>query len=105
MNKKLYVGGLSASKGEDEVREAFEKVGEVDRVEVILDRDTGRSRGFAFVTMQTEEAAQKAIDEFDSKPHELAYGDQGLRVNEARERERNSSFRSSPPRRSFRSRY
>jgi RNA recognition motif-containing protein len=84
MGNRLYVGNLAFHTTEDGVQEAFSQIGEVTEVKVVLDRDTGRSRGFAFVTMATDEAAQKAISELngamlDGRP---------LRVNEAEERSR-----------------
>ena len=83
MNKKLYVGNLSYSVNEAQLRELFAEVGEVAEATVITDRDTGRSKGFGFVEMATEEAAQAAITKFngytlDTRP---------LTVNEARPRE------------------
>jgi cold-inducible RNA-binding protein len=84
MGNRHYVGNLAFHTTEDGVQEAFSQIGEVTEVKVVLDRDTGRSRGFAFVTMATDEAAQKAIAELngsmlDGRP---------LRVNEAEERSR-----------------
>lgn len=80
---RLYVGNLPWSATEDEVRELFAGAGEVTEVALITDRDTGRSRGFAFVEMN-DEAAQKAITEFDG----YDWGGRPLRVNEAQERQR-----------------
>jgi RNA recognition motif-containing protein len=82
MGNRLYVGNLSFHTTDGAVQEAFSQCGEVTEVKVVLDRDTGRSRGFAFVTMGTDDAAQKAIAELngamlDGRP---------LRVNEAEER-------------------
>lgn len=62
MDNKLYVGNLSHSTTEDELREAFAAHGEVASVTIITDRETGRSRGFGFVEMSTEEGAAAAID-------------------------------------------
>ena len=59
---KIYVGNLPFSTGEDEIRTLFSQHGTVESVSVITDRDTGRPRGFAFVTMSSPEEAQKAID-------------------------------------------
>jgi RNA recognition motif-containing protein len=81
LSKKLYVGNLPFSSGEDELRQLFEKHGTVESVNVITDRDTGRSRGFAFVEMDDvgADAAQQALDgnEIEGRT---------LRVNEAHER-------------------
>jgi RNA recognition motif-containing protein len=80
---RLYVGNLPWTATEDEVRQLFSNVGEVSDVALITDRDTGRSRGFAFVEMDTE-GAQKAIAEYDG----YDMGGRPLRVNEAQERQR-----------------
>lgn len=82
MAKSLYVGNLSFDTTEDGLREAFAEHGEVASARIITDRETGRSRGFAFVEIDDEsaEAAIEAMNgtELDGRP---------LRVNEARERE------------------
>ncbi|HMQ55003.1 MAG TPA: RNA-binding protein [Anaerolineae bacterium] len=62
MNKKLYVGNMSYDTTEDELRKLFAEVGPVVSVAVITDRMSGRSKGFAFVEMETNEAAQAAIE-------------------------------------------
>src|SRR3954447_205319 len=62
MAKKLFVGNLSYSATEADLREAFAPAGEIASVRVVLDRDTGRPRGFAFVEMATDEAAAQAIN-------------------------------------------
>ncbi len=80
MEKKLYVGGLSYSTTEDTLREYFMQCGNVDSVKIITDRETGRSKGFAFVEMATDQAAQDAISKFDGKEFE----GRRLTVNEAR---------------------
>ena len=80
MNKKLYVGNLSYSMTNDELQGAFEQAGEVVSAKIIMDRDTGRSKGFAFVEMGDEDGAQKAIEILDGK--EL--GGRALRVSEAK---------------------
>ena len=65
MGKKLFVGGLSWNTDEDLLREAFERFGAVEEARVITDRETGRSRGFGFVTLDNPEAAQSAISAMD----------------------------------------
>jgi len=62
MATKLYVGNLAYTTTEDELREKFSQFGEVESVNVIMDRDTGRSKGFGFVEMGSEDAAQAAIE-------------------------------------------
>ncbi|NLD44082.1 MAG: RNA-binding protein [Chloroflexi bacterium] len=62
MAKNLYVGNLSYSTTEDGLREAFAAYGEVSRVNIITDRETGRPRGFGFVEMATDDAAQAAVE-------------------------------------------
>lgn len=80
MNKKLYVGNLSYSMTNDELQSAFEQAGEVVSAKIIMDRDTGRSKGFAFVEMGDEDGAQKAIEILDGKD----LGGRALRVSEAK---------------------
>ena len=67
MSKKLFVGGLSWGTDEYSLRAAFEQFGELEEVKVITDRDTGRSRGFGFVTFAGADDADKAIDEMNGK--------------------------------------
>lgn len=83
MAKKLYVGGLSYNTTEDSLREAFSQAGTVESAAVITDRMTGRSKGFGFVEMATDEEAQAAIEMFHDKELE----GRKLTVNEARPRE------------------
>jgi RNA recognition motif-containing protein len=64
---KLYVGGIPYRTTEDEMRTAFEEAGTVSSVSIIMDRMTGRSRGFGFVEMADEAQAQAAIDRWDGK--------------------------------------
>lgn len=80
MNKKLYVGNLDYDVTDSVLEELFSQVGSVESAQVISDKRTGRSRGFGFVEMSTEEEAQQAIDKFDSKEHE----GRTLKVSEAR---------------------
>ena len=62
MSFKLFIGGLSYQATEEDIAAVFENVGEVISVKVITDRETGRSKGFAFVELASEEAGKKAID-------------------------------------------
>lgn len=80
MAKKLYIGGLSYSTTEDELRDAFSQVGAVESASIVIDRMTGRSRGFGFVEMSSDDEAQAAIEMWNGK--EL--GGRTLTVNEAR---------------------
>src|SRR5258705_5749370 len=82
MGTKLYVGNLSFRTTSDELRDAFAAVGTVESASVIEDRDTGRSRGFAFVEMATAEEAAAAIEQFNAKE----FGGRNLTVNEAKPR-------------------
>ncbi len=82
MSNKLFVGGLSWDTNDEGLRNAFSRVGEVTEAKVILDRDTGRSRGFGFVTMATSEACQNAIRELDGS----TLDNRSIRVNEANDR-------------------
>mgnify|MGYP001766742782 FL=1 len=83
MESKLYVGNLPYNTTEEELRTMFAQAGTVESVEVIKDRDTGNSKGFAFVTMGSQAEAEKAIQLFDGK----ALGRREIRVNIARPRE------------------
>ena len=83
MGTKLYVGNLSFRTTSEELRDAFAAVGTVESASVIEDRDTGRSRGFAFVEMATAEEAAAAIEQFNGKD----LGGRNLTVNEAKPRE------------------
>jgi hypothetical protein len=83
MNTRLYVGNLSFNTNAEGVRAAFQDFGTVSDVHLVSDRETGRSRGFAFVTMGTPEEAQKAIEGMDG--HTL--DGRPLRVNEAEQRQ------------------
>ncbi len=67
MAVKLFVGGLSYSTSNDRLREVFAQAGEVETASVVTDRDTGRSRGFGFVEMATNEDADKAISRFNGQ--------------------------------------
>ncbi len=83
MGRKLFVGNLSFSMGESELKQLFEQKGEVESLTVMRDLDSGRSRGFAFVEMKTDEEAQKAITELNG----FAVEGRNLTVNEARPKE------------------
>ena len=83
MATKLYVGNLSFRTTSEELKEAFSAAGTVESASVIEDRETGRSRGFAFVEMATPEEAAAAIEQFNGKD----FGGRNLTVNEARPRE------------------
>jgi RNA recognition motif-containing protein len=82
LSKKLYVGNLPFSITEDELRTVFARHGEVDSVHVIMDRETGRPRGFAFVEMDDAGVADAAMRALDGS--EL--GGRNLRVNQAEDR-------------------
>ncbi len=93
MGRKIFVGNLSFSMGEAELRQLFEQKGGVESVTVMRDTDTGRSRGFGFVEMSSDEAAQKAIAELNG----YSVDGRNLTVNEARPKsERGGSFRRGP---------
>ena len=80
MAKKLYVGGLSYSTTQDSLQAQFGQAGTVETAMIIMDKMTGRSRGFGFVEMATDEEAQKAIEMFNGQEFE----GRKLTVNEAR---------------------
>ena|SRR5207244_13305082 len=86
MNTKLYVGNLSYETSENDLQDAFSQFGTVTEANLMMDRDSGRSRGFAFVTMASKEEAQAAITGLNGK--EL--NGRALTVNEARPREERS---------------
>ncbi len=82
MSTRLYVGNLSFNTSSETVRDQFAAIGEVTDVHLVMDRETGRPRGFAFVTMGSPAEAQKAIAEMNGKNVD----GRPLRVNEAEER-------------------
>jgi RNA recognition motif-containing protein len=86
MSTKLYVGNLAFQTTSQELQELFATAGTVESASVVEDRDTGRSRGFAFVEMSTKEEAAAAIDQFNGKE----VGGRALKVNEAKPRENRS---------------
>ncbi len=83
MSVRLYVGNLPFTVTEQDLEEIFAQVGTVEASNIVTDRDTGRSRGFAFVQMDTQEAADAAIQNFNGRELE----GRTLTVNEARPRE------------------
>jgi len=80
MAKKLYVGNLSYTTHEEDLREAFSKIGEVLSATLIIDQTTGRSKGFGFVEMASNEDAEKAISTMNGSN----FMDRTITVNEAR---------------------
>ena len=83
MSTKLYVGNLAFQTTSQELQQLFGQAGTVQSASVVEDRDTGRSRGFAFVEMSSEEEANSAIEQFNGKE----VGGRALKVNEAKPRE------------------
>jgi len=83
MESKLYVGNLSYSTTEDELRTLFAEAGTVSSVALIKDRDTGQSKGFAFIEMSTQVEAEKAISMFNGR----RLGERELKVSLARPRD------------------
>ncbi|MDX1469610.1 MAG: RNA-binding protein [Acidimicrobiia bacterium] len=84
MSTNIYVGNLPFNVDNDELKSLFAEYGEVASANVITDRDSGRSRGFGFVEMDSKEAAEKAIESLNGSSH----GGRQLTVNIARERSR-----------------
>jgi len=80
MAKKLFVGGLSYETTENTLKETFSKAGTVESAVIIIDKISGRSKGFGFVEMSSEEEAQKAIEMFNGKELD----GKNITVNEAR---------------------
>ncbi len=87
METKLYVGNLSYDTTEEELRQLFTEAGTVSEVALIKDRDTGTSKGFAFVTMGSQEEANTAIQQINGR----SVGNRELRVSIARPREERPS--------------
>jgi cold-inducible RNA-binding protein len=79
---RLYVGNLSFNTSEESLREVFSQFGQTDEVKLVMDRETGRPRGFAFVTMADADSARRAIAQLDGS----MLDGRSLRVNEAEER-------------------
>jgi len=88
MGKKLYVGNLSYQTDSSELQELFAQFGTVESAEIIADRDTGRSKGFGFVQMGSEDEAQSAIAGLNGKE----VGGRALTVNEAKPKESRGGF-------------
>ncbi|TPV96332.1 MAG: RNA-binding protein [Myxococcales bacterium FL481] len=82
MSSKLFVGGLSWGTTDEGLRDAFDRFGDIVEAKVITDRDTGRSRGFGFVSFATPDSARSAIEEMNG----AVLDGRSLRVNEAEER-------------------
>ncbi len=82
MSSKLYVGNLSFDSTEADLKDLFAQHGSVESVAVIMDRETGRARGFAFVEMSEASAAQDAIRALDGTD----FGGRSIKVNEAQDR-------------------
>ena len=85
--RNLFVGNLSFQTTEGDLTALFEPFGEISRIQLMTDRDTGRSRGFAFVEMSSEEAAAKAVAELNGKQVD----GRALNVNEAKPKPERSS--------------
>jgi cold-inducible RNA-binding protein len=88
MNKKLYVGNLNYATTDDDLRTLFTEVGPVVSATIVTDRMTGRSKGFGFVEMETEEAAAQAIERFNNQQ----LNQRNITVSEARPPREQSSF-------------
>ena len=86
MGKKIYIGNLAFSSTDNSLNDLFSQYGTVDSCRIVMDRDTGRSKGFGFVEMSTDDEAEKAISELNGKEID----GRSLRVNEARPQERSS---------------
>lgn len=80
MGKKLYVGSISFNATEESLQDLFSSIGEVESVKIITDQETGRSKGFGFVEMSSEEDAKKAIEQLNGSK----FMERALIVNEAR---------------------
>ncbi len=89
MSKKLYVGNLAYEVANGDLESKFSEFGSVQSVKIITDYDTGRSKGFAFVEMETAEEAQSCIDNLDGKD----FNGRGIRVSIARDRNDNRNSR------------
>ena len=83
MTKRLYFGNLPYETTEEDLQNAFAQVGTVESAKLIIDRESGRSKGFGFVEMSTEDEAKKAIEQL----HNQRMGSRPMTVNEARPQE------------------
>jgi RNA recognition motif-containing protein len=95
MAHKLFVGGLSFSTSSERLREVFAAAGTVESATVVTDRETGRSRGFGFVEMQTEEGAQQAVSRLNGQEID----GRRIKVELAKASERGEPRREGPGRR------
>lgn len=86
MSKKLFVGGLNFSTDEIGLRQTFEGFGEIEEVKLITDRDTGKSRGFGFITFSEMQAADDAISQLDG----TELDGRTIKVNEAQDKRRDN---------------
>jgi len=89
MGKKIYVGNLSYSTYEADLRELFQAFGEVASVKIITDRDSGKSKGFGFVEMSSDAEAQAAISGLNGRD----VAGRNIKVNEAEDKPRRDNFR------------
>ena len=85
----IYVGNLSFKTNEDQLLDLFSEYGDVTSAKIITDRETGRSRGFGFIDMDSENEADSAIEDL----HETEFMSRALVVNKARPRKENNGFR------------
>lgn len=86
MTRKLYVGNLSYTESEQDLKQAFSDCGSVESVRIITDRDTGRSKGFGFVEMTDQEGADRAVTTLDGNER----NGRAMKVHPARPQEKNS---------------
>ena len=89
MSKKVYVGNMNYATTENALRDLFTQYGEVASVNIIVDRYTGKAKGFGFVEMNTEEEARSAIEALNG----FEFMGRQLRVNEAEDKPRRDNFR------------
>lgn len=100
MNNKVFVGGLSWNTTEDGLRSHFAQIGEITEVKLVTDRETGRSRGFGFVSYSDSNAAHDAIERYDG----TEFDGRTIRVNLAQDRKRHEGGGSGSPSRGGHSR-